>query len=134
MAITSGIVSSLSVDDSSGTPVDISSYVTQLSVGTPTNLVDVTTLDKSAIARLALLKDFTVSGTYAFGTVPLDVFKADPASPGYRTVAVGLGTGPAATLTFEALLSQHTITRDQAGYASATFQLDNGDGNVGVWS
>ncbi len=134
MAIISGIVSSLSVDDSSGTPVNISAYVTQMSVGTPTNLQDVTTLDKYAIARLALLKDFTVSGTYAFGTVPLNVFKADPAAGASRTVAIGFGTGPAATLTFEAALSNHQITRDQAGYASATFQLDNQDGALGVWS
>lgn len=131
MAVVSGIVSALSVDDSSGTPVDISSYVTQLNVGTPTNLQDITTLDKHAIARLALLKDFTVSGTYAFGTVPLNVFKADPA--GYRTTVVALANA-AATLTFEALLSDHQLTRDQSGYLTGTFTLENGDGAVGVWS
>ena len=131
MAIVSGIVSALSVDDSTGSPVAIGSYVTQLSLGTPTNLQDITTLDKAAIARLALLKDFTVSGTYAFAVTALNVFKADPA--GSRTVVVALANA-AATLTFEALLSQHQLTRDQSGYLSGTFQLDNADGNVGVWS
>lgn len=133
MAIISGIVSSFSVDDSTGTPVVLSSYVTAMQIGTPTNLQDITTIDKSAVARLALLKDFTANVTFGFGTAVVNALKADPTG-GLRTVAIGFGTGPAATLTFEALLGNMQITRDQAGYAQIVADFSNGNGAVGVWT
>ena len=55
MAIKSGITTTLTVDNGAGTPVNISAYTTSVQVGLPTNLQDITTLDKAAVARLALL-------------------------------------------------------------------------------
>jgi hypothetical protein len=133
MAVISGITSTFSVDDSSGSPVDLSAYAQSFQLGTPTNLQDITSLSQSAIARLALLKDFTVSVTFGFGTAVVNALKADPTG-GLRTTVVGIGAGPAATLTFESLLGNMQISRDQAGYATITADFQNGDGAVGVWS
>lgn len=133
MAIISGIVSSFSVDDGSGTPVDLSSYAESFQLGTPTNLQDITTLDKAAIARLPLLKDFTVNVVFGFGVAVVNALKADPTG-GLRTTVIGIGTGPAATLTFESMLGNMQISRDQAGYATITADFSNGNGVVGSWS
>src|SRR5262249_49351406 len=50
----------LSVDDSSGTPVVIKNDVTNLQFATPRGVQDVTGVDKSAIERLLLLADFSI--------------------------------------------------------------------------
>lgn len=134
MAKVSGIVSSVIVDDASGTPRTISGDVTSVQLGTPTNLQDVTGLDKSAIERLSLLRDFTanLTGVANFASnQEHDVFKASPT--GTRTVALGLANA-AATLTFEARLGDYTFSRGQDGSLTYTASLMNADGNVGVWS
>jgi hypothetical protein len=134
MAKVTGIVSSLSVDDASGTPRTISTDATQVSIATPTNQQDVTGLDKSAIERLGLLKDatITVTGVADFATnMEHDVFKASPA--GTRTVAIGLANA-AATLTLEANLQDYSFSRGQGGELTYTATLVNADGNAPVWS
>ena len=52
MAIKSGITTTLTVDNGAGTPVNISAYTTSVQVGLPTNLQDITTLDKAAVAPM----------------------------------------------------------------------------------
>lgn len=132
MAIKSGITTTLTVDNGAGTPVNISAYTTSVQIGTPTNLQDITTLDKSAIARLALLKDFTIQASGQYAPEVTAVFKNDTGA--LRTVAVGLAAGTE-TITGEMLLADfQPYNRDQAGNAVWTANLSNGDGNVPVWS
>lgn len=136
MAKVSGIVSSLTVDDSAGNPQDISADVTQITLGTPTNLQDVTGLDKAAIERIFLLKDVTcnITGVADFATgMEHDVFKADPAGTGQRSVSVALANA-AATLSFNALLGDYTFTRNQDGSLGFTATLPLADGTAPSWS
>jgi hypothetical protein len=131
----SGIPSSLTVDDASGTPRDISSDVTNFSISTPQNQQEITGLDKTSIERLGLLKDCTVQISFVAdfaSDMSHDVFKADPA--GSRTVAVGMADG-AATLTFEANRSTGPdYNRGADGSLVGSATLVNADGNDPVWS
>lgn len=132
MAIKSGITTTLTVDNGAGTPTNISAFTTSVQVGTPTNLQDITTLDKSAIARLALLKDFTVTASGQYAPEVTAVFKNDTGV--LRTVAVGLANATE-TITAECLLADfQPYNRDQAGNATWTVTLHNGDGNVPAWA
>ena len=67
MAFEHGSGSYLNLDDSTGTPCDISTFVTSVD-GLPEEVAthDVTTLTKSSVVRLAGLKDvtFTVQGIF----------------------------------------------------------------------
>ena len=88
--------------------------------------------DNIAVARLALLKDFTVQATGQYATEVVAVFKNDPGI--LRTTAVGLASGTD-TVTGEMLLGDfQPYNRDQAGNAVWSVTLSNGDGNVPVWS
>lgn len=134
MSKVTGIVSSLSVDDASGTPQTISDDATQVSIANSQGQQDVTGLDKSAIERLGLLIDCTISvtGVADFGSnKEHDVFKASPS--GTRTVAIGLANS-AATLTLEANLQDYGFARNQNGELTYTATLVNADGNAPVWS
>lgn len=133
MAITSGIVTAVTVSPSAGgTGVDISAYTTSVQVGTPTNLQDITTLDKSAIARLALLKDFTVQLAGQYATEVTAVFKNDTGV--IRDISVALSNA-ADTVTGKVLLGDwQPYNRDQSGNAVWSATLSNADGNVPGWS
>lgn len=136
MAKVSGIVSSLSVDDASGTPRTISDDTTSVTIATPRNQQDVTGLDKTAIERLGLLYDatITVSGVADFAVNKAhDVFKADPAGSATRTVVIGLANA-AATLTLEANLSDFGYTRAQDGSLVYTATLVNANGVPAAWT
>jgi hypothetical protein len=136
MAKVTGIVSSLSVDDSTGTPQTISDDTTQVTISIPRGQQDVTGLDKVAVERLGLLYDctVTVTGVADFSaTKEHAVFKADPASNATRTVAIGLSNS-AATLTLEANLSDYTFTRAQDGSLTYTATLVNANGLQPVWT
>lgn len=135
MSKVTGIVSALSVDDSSGTPQTISEDATQVTIATPQGQQDTTGLDKTAIERLGLLKDYTltVTGVADFATnKEHDVFKANPASNATRTVVVTLANS-AATLTAEMNLQDYGFSRNQNGELTYTATLVNADGAAPVW-
>lgn len=134
MAKTSGITTQVQVDDATGTLQDISNDVITVALGTPRNLVDVTGLDKSAIERLALLWDGTVTLTLVHDPLlEYLVFKADPAAdPPLRT---GTFTFPgSAALSMECIRGDYTWNRDQAGYLTKTVTLMLANGTVPSWS
>jgi len=136
VAKVTGIVSSLSVDDSTGSPQVISDDTTSVTIAIPRGQQDVTGLDKVAIERLGLLYDctITVTGVADFAANKEHaVFKADPAASGTRTVAIGLANA-AATLTLEANLQDYTFNRTQAGELTYTATLVNANGVAAVWT
>ena len=136
MSKVTGIVSSLSVDDSAGTPQVISTDATQVTIAVPRGQQDVTGLDKVAVERLGLLYDCTITVTgVADFTAGKEhaVFKADPAANATRTVAIGLSNA-GATLTLKANLSDYTFTRAQDGSLTYTATLVNADGVKPVWT
>lgn len=132
MSIQSGIVTAVTVDNSAGTPVDISSYGVSCQIGLPTNLQDITTLDKTAIARLSLLQDFTVQLNGAYAPEVTAVFKNDTGLA--RTISIALSNATD-TVGGEVLLGEwHPYDRDQAGYAVWSATLSNADGNPAGWT
>ena len=87
MAIQAGLGDYLAVDRSDGNVSDISDNVNSVEITNNQNLIDATTLSKSAIERIIGLGDFgvTINGTFDSATNKShDVFK--PKS-GPRTVS-----------------------------------------------
>lgn len=128
----SGLGMTLSIDDSSAAAKDISNDVSAVQFGTPQNLQDVTGLDKSAIERIALLSDATVSITVpAFNDTTDKSWDVLKTRTGVRTVAIGIS---GQTLSMEMLISDVQWSRNSDGSigATATFMLQNG--TVPVWS
>lgn len=130
--------SALSVDDSGGTLRDIRNDVTNFQFSTPRGVQDVTGVDKSAMERLLLLADMsvTLNGVFNDGTnASHDVFKTVPSTSVARefTLTVSgqtLGTTPTATLLF----TDYGLTRAADGSLtwSAPGVLANGE--VPTWT
>lgn len=122
----------LSIDDSGGTPQDLRSDTTNFSFSTPRNVQDVTGIDKSAMERLHLLADFSISLNGVFDDATSDsVHDAFAVLDNARTVTI---TVSAQTLANECLFTDYALTRAADG--SLTFsvpgQLSNG--TVPTWA
>lgn len=120
----------LSVDNVSGTPVDIRSDCTGLDFDTPYAMQDVTGIDKSAHERLALLADFTMSLSGVFNpSLSHPVFASDLTVHRTATIVVG-----GKTLTNECLMSAYTLTRADDGKFTWKVPFTLQDGTVPAWS
>lgn len=131
MAKESGIGMTFSVDDSTGTLRDISNDVTDVGFGTPQNLQDITGLDKSAIERLILIADGTVSCTWVFNDATSHVFDVFKTRTGTRTVTIAIS---GQTLSMEMLISDVSFTRAADGSFTGTSTLQLQSGTVPAWS
>lgn len=126
--------STLSVDDSSGTAKAIKNDITNLEFATPRGVQDVTGIDKSAIERLLLLADFsiTLNGVFNDATGQAhDVFKSVPSTSVPRTVSIGVS---GQTLACETLFTDYQLTRADSG--ELTWQAPGvlADGTVPTWA
>lgn len=104
-----------SVDDSAGTVKTIINDVTELDFATPRAVQDVTGIDKSAMERLLLLADFSVSLKGVFNDAvgqSHDVFKTVPSTSVARTVTL---TVSGQTLAAEALFTDYAMKRSASG-------------------
>ena len=109
----------LSIDDQGGTLRDIRNDITNFEFATPRAVQDVTGIDKSAMERLLLLADMsiTLNGVFNDDTnMSHDVFKTVPSTSTARefTLTVSgqtLGTTPTATLLF----TDYALTRGEDG-------------------
>jgi hypothetical protein len=125
MAKESGLAwGTLSIDDSGGTLRDIRNDVTNLEFATPRAVQDVTGIDKSAMERLLLLADMSVTLNGVFNptatTSSHAVFSTVPSTSVARefTLTVSsqtLGTTPLCTLLF------------------TDYALERGDGGELTW-
>lgn len=132
MAKESGIGLTLSIDDSAGSAKAITNDISAVQFGTPQNLQDVTGLDKSAIERIALLSDATVSVTIpAFNDAADLSFQVFKTRTGVRTVAIGIS---GQTLSMEMLISDVSWSRNADGSLGATATLELQSGTVPTWS
>ena len=135
MAKESGLAwTTLSVDDSAGTPRDIRNDITNLSFSTPRGVQDVTGIDKSAIERLLLLADFsmTLNGVFDDGANLAHVtLKTASSFTGLRTVSINIS---GQTLACESVLTDYQMTRAQSGELTWSAPLSLGDGTVPTWS
>lgn len=124
----------LSVDDSAGTVRAIKNDITNLTFATPRAVQDVTGVDKSAMERLLLLADFTITLNGVFNpssNQAHDVFKTVPSTSVARTVTL---TTNGVTLANEVLFTDYQLNRDDSG--SLTFQAPGvlADGTVPTWT
>tara|TARA_R110002020_G_scaffold147438_2_gene322789 strand:+ start:490 stop:906 length:417 start_codon:yes stop_codon:yes gene_type:complete len=136
MAKQSGLGDYLAVDDSGGTARDISNDVTNATFNNGTALQEVTGIDKSAVERLQLLGDGTVSINGVFNSasnLSHDVFKTQS---GTRTVTycVGGNTGSNPKLEMEMLISAYNLDRAADGSLTWSAELSLQSGTVPTWS
>jgi hypothetical protein len=138
MAKSSGITTTVNVDDSGGTPRNLSNDITSINVSTPRGVQDITGLDKSAIERLLLLADGQVTITGVFNptatTSAHAVFKTVPSTSVARTVTVLYNTTPAATLAMEILFTDYAVSRSQSGELTFSAPGQLADGTAPSWT
>lgn len=123
-----------SVDDSAGSAQAIKNDFTNMQFSTPRGVQDVTGVDKSAIERLLLLADFSVTLNGVFNPAANqshDVFKTVPSTSVNRTVTLTVG---GKTLANETLFTDYQLTRAASG--ELTFQAPGvlADGAVPTWA
>ena len=135
MAKSSGLGwTTASIDDSGGTPQAIRNDFTDLQFATPRGVQDVTGIDRSAIERLLLLADFSITLNGVFNpasNAAHDVFKTVPSTSVARTVTL---TVSAKTLANETLFTDYQLKRGTDG--SLTFSAPGvlADGTVPTWA
>jgi hypothetical protein len=123
------------VDSSAGTDNnDIKNDVTNFEFATPREVQDVTGVDKSAMERLLLLADFTITLNGVFNDAASKshvTFKTVPSTSVLRTVALGVS---GQTLSNECLFTDYSLTREDDGSLVWTAPGVLADGTVPTWS
>lgn len=125
----------LSVDDSGGTPRDIRNDITNFEFATPRAVQETTGIDKSAMERLLLLADFsiTLNGVYnpTATTSSHAVFKTVGSTSVMRTTTL---TVSSQTLATECFYTDYALTRGDDG--ALTWQAPGvlADGTAPTWS
>lgn len=125
----------LSVDDSGGTPQDIKNDVNSFQFATPRGVQDVTGVDKSAIERLLLLADMSITlNGAAFNDAAgksFQVFKTVPSTSVARTTTL---TVSGQTLAAELLYTDFSFNRQADGSLPWTAPGVLADGTVPTWA
>lgn len=126
--------STCSVDDAAGSPQAIKNDITNLQFATPRAVQDVTGIDKSAMERLLLLADFSVTLNGVFNdaaNMSHAVFKTVPSTSVARTVTL---TVSGQTLANECLFTDYPLTRADSGELTFAVPGVLSDGTVPTWS
>jgi hypothetical protein len=134
MAKEGGFPFSVAVDDAAAAAQTISNDVTNLAIATPRGVQDVTGVDKSALERLLLLADFsvTLNGVFNDATnMSHSVFKTVPSNSSQRTVTLGVS---GQTLANECVFSDYSLTRGADGSLVWTAPGVLANGTVPTWS
>jgi hypothetical protein len=136
MAKSSGLAwTTLSVDDSGGTPRDIRNDITNFEFATPRAVQEITGIDKSAFERLLLLADFsiTLNGVYnpTATTSSHAVLKTVSSSSVLRSITM---TVLAQSLNNECIITDYNVTRADSGELTWTSPAVLADGAVPTWS
>lgn len=124
----------LSVDDSSGSVQAIKNDITNLAISTPRAVQDVTGIDKSAMERLLLLADFSITLNGVFNDAANQshaVFKTVPSTSVARTVTLAVS---GQTLANEVLFTDYPLTRADSGELTFAVPGVLCDGTVPTWS
>lgn len=121
-----------SVDDASGTPTVIKNDVVDLQFSTPRATQDVTGIDKSAMERLLLLADFSITLNTVFNATGAHlVFKTVPSTSVARTTTL---TVNGVTLANEVLYTDYPLQRANDGALTAAIPGVLADGTVPSWT
>lgn len=123
-----------SVDNSAGVVKDIKNDVTDLQFATPRAVQDITGIDKSAMERLLLLADFSVTLKGVFNAATdksHDVFKTVPSTSVARTVSL---TVNGVSLNNECLFTDYPLSRSASGELTWSVPGVLSDGTVPTWA
>jgi hypothetical protein len=135
MAKQSGLGDYVAVDDSGGTPRDLSTDVTSYEISNSQNLLDSTSISKSAMERIVGVGDGSISlnGIFdAASNLAHDVFKT---KSGTRTVTIAIGgnTSTNPEINMECLVADYNLSRGDDGSLTWTATLNVSDGTVPTW-
>lgn len=124
----------LMIDDATGDPDDLRNDVTNFEFATPREVQDVTGIDKSAMERLLLLADFSITLNGVFNDAANqahEVLRTVPSTSVPRTTTI---TVSGQTLAGELLYTDYALNRADSG--ALTWQAPGGlaDGTVPLWS
>lgn len=133
MAKSSGLGwTTLSVDDAGGVPVDIRNDITHLQFATPRAVQDVTGIDKSAMERLLLLADMSITLDTVFNASGAHtVFSTVPSTSVARTTTIGVG---GKSLAAEILYTDYPVGRSNSGELTAAVPGVLANGAVPTWA
>lgn len=133
MAKTTGLAwTTLSVDTSTPTLTDIRNDVTNFEFSTPRAVQEVTGIDKSAMERLLLLADFSITMNGVFNAaLSHTVFEDVGSTSVTRTVSIGVA---GVSLSNECLLTDYQLTRGDDGSLTWSVPGVLQDGTVPTWS
>ena len=130
----------LNVGDSSNASTDVRNDVTNLQFSTPRGVQDVTGIDKSAIERLLLLADFsvTLNGVFNVSTSHA-VFRTVPSTSVNRMIAITVNTanlnlGSAGGGNGAVLFTDYQLSRAQSGELTWSAPGVLANGSVPTWS
>lgn len=129
-----GLGASITVTDASAVAQTISNDVTDYQFALPTAVQEVTGVDKSAIERLLLLADFSITLNGVFNTSATfshAVFSTLQSSRTARTAVLIL---PNATMTATVLFTDYQIKRANTGQLTWSTPGVLSNGTAGAWS
>lgn len=134
MAKQTGLGGTISVTDASAVAQTITNDVTDYQFAQPTAVQEVTGVDKSAIERLLLLADFSVTLNGVFNTAANLSHAVFSTLQSSRTARTAVLTLPNATMTATVLFTDYQIKRTNTGELtwSAPGVLSNG--TIGAWT
>lgn len=124
----------LSVDGSDAAANDIRNDVTNFEFSTPKAVQEVTGIDKSAMERLLLLADFSITMNGVFNDAAdksHETFKDVGSTSVTRTVAIAVS---GQSLSNECLITDYALTRGDDGSLTWTAPGVLADGTVPTWS
>jgi hypothetical protein len=124
----------VAVDDSSGSARSIENDITNLDFATPRAVQDVTGVNKSAMERLLLLADFsiTLNGVFNDGSnLSHAVFATVPSTSVARTVTLAMS---GQTLPNETFFTDYSLSRAASGELTWTAPGVLTGGTVPTWA
>ena len=124
----------VAVDDSGGSARSIENDITNLDFATPRAVQDVTGVNKTAIERLLLLADFSVTLNGVFNdasNLSHDVFKTVPSTSVARTTTIVMS---GQTLACEAFYTDYSLSRAQSGELTWSAPGALSGGAVPTWA
>lgn len=133
MAKTTGITSTVIVDDAGGTARTISADVTNFGTNQSRAQIDVTGVDKDFMERLPGLGDWSISLAGVFNNAAAfshSVFSS--MGTALRTVTISFSTG--GTVTGEASLQDYNVSRANDGALTWTATLNCSSGTALAWT
>jgi hypothetical protein len=137
MAKGSGAGITVTVDNASGSGKAISNDITSIDIGTPSGVQDVTAVDKSAVERILLLRDGTITLNGVFNPaadMSHAVLSTCVSSIVTRTVVIVYPGTPTATLTMEVLFTDYQLKRGEDGSLTWTAPGQLANGTAPAWT